>query len=244
MFNIPKDTDYDDFDDADLEAELELILSGKQPTSTRSSNAANQSRPKNQLNNVQPKNQSNNAQPKIQQQSHHDINMMNNLAQMNNLNLNDDDDDFDENDPELNAQLAEFLGEDLPSYSPSKKVISNTSGVSSSNLSSNQSQMTKPIRPAPPINKPMVLNQTSTQQTTVQPQQLIKFDQQPNNNCIMLDNSHFIGTKTVQTTNQTKEQLLKMKDEYKRLALDAKKNNDIENAKLYLTKMKVNYFKR
>ena len=229
MFNIPKNADFgEDFNEAELEKELHAILSGNQASkpSRTSNNNAKQERVSQAANNVPARKQN---EPTVQ--NPYDLN-----ALMGNLNLEnaDDDEDFDENDPELKAQLAALLGEDLPSYSPPKPTNQpmHQSVIQPVNQSVKQSPhsssaVTKPSRPAPiPVERPV--------------------SQPTGGSCIQLDNSHFVTKppqqqpSEQQPISQTKnvpiEQLIRQRDEYKALALNAKKQNDIENAKLYLKK--------
>lgn len=243
----------DDFDDAALEDELEAILSGRQPTSTRSTSSNNQSKPKNA---ATAQTRSTPQVPGVKQNLY-DFN----LDAMKDLNLNDDEDEIDEDDPELNAQLAAFLGDDAPpSYSPNKQP----SNVPPSNNSPNlinlqQPQPIKPTRSAPnqPTDNQHTFNQSSINQSTFnrpiinqQYQTNVNSSSSSNNNCLMLENSHFFGDQNptlipekvipdqLSEPSVTKEQLLKHKDELKRLALDAKRNNDLDNARAYLKQMK------
>lgn len=220
MFNIPKDADFDDdFDDAALEDELQAIISGNHPpNSSRATANVKQERPQTASHNAQSRPP--NYQQKAPVQTPYDLDAM-----MGNLNLENDDDDeeFDENDPELSKELAAFLGDDdLPSYSPAKQPAPRTASVPPSVPSVPSplppAAVAKPSRPAP--------------------------FQTPPSSCIQLKNSHFLPEQQLQQPEQRAdpksqiEQLIRLKDEYKTLALNAKRANEIENAKAYLKKMR------
>ena len=228
MFSIPKN--FNDFDEAGLEDELEAILSGKQPTSSKRATTTDELKPKNQLNRSNNSNATSRSHQQRQQQQQQQQQQQNqydlDLNQiMNNLNLNanenaNDDDEIDDDDFELNAQLAVIIGKQSTTTSPNKKIIDYTSSNLSTTINpSINLQLQQPLRPSPPV-----------------------INQQEQANCIMLDNSHFFNQQQNSNTNNelaSKEQgLIKLKDEYKALAINAKKNNDLENAKLYLRKMK------
>lgn len=236
MFNIPKDADFgDDFDDAALEDELHAIISGNHPppkSSRTSNNSVNQERFAQAASNNAPVGKRNEppASRPVADANPYDLN-----ALMGNLNLEtaDDEDELDENDPELNAQLAAFLGdEDLPSYSPKKP----TTAVATSQPSST---VAKPSRPAPVPVIPAIPNRPAESRPV-------------DASCIQLDNSHFSAKPSpppqqqfheqesvkLPTSTSQIEQLRRLKDEYKVLALNAKKANEIETAKEYLKKMR------
>lgn len=206
MFKPKNMDDYDDFDEAAIEEELEAILRGNQPPVSR--NVNKQMRANQRTNVLQPTDLPNLPNlpniPNLAKMSKLPPNLNDLNLNMEQMNLSDDE-DVDENDPALNAELAAILGEDLPAYKPPSNQ---PPAYQQQNNVSNQIQ---PTRPAPPV---------TNQQA-----------------CIILDNSHFVNQ-----NNNNKEQLIKWKDDYKSLALNAKRSNDLDNAKFYLSKMKVYIF--
>jgi len=173
-----------------------------------------------------------------------------NLDAMKDLNLSDDE-DFDENDPELNAQLAAMMGgEALPSYSPNKTISPQQNPI---NRLPATGQPIQPVRPAPTyqhniqpsINQSLIDQQQSLYPISNQPI-LIPSKANNSSNCLILDNSHFVGDQNppllipeqANESNVSKEQLIKWKDEFKTLAIDAKRNSDLDTARAYLKKMK------
>lgn len=210
MFNVPEE----DFDDAALEDELELILSGKQPIPKRNSNN-NQSKPNNQS--TTNKNQ-------IQLNKQHQSNLYDLNLNLNDLNLNDneDDDHFDENDPDLNAQLAAICGEELPDYQPNRSSSNNPFAYNN----------TQEITPNQQNSIPNFYNQQPNILIPTRPAPILNEQQQQN--CLILNNAHFVNNQESKI-----DQLIKKKDELKSLALNAKRNNDLDKAKEYLKEMKV-----